>query len=203
MSYGSFKKITEVTDRFGLHLRKGQLFKGVLPVEPNDLLVQWIQRSAFLGYSSEKERSERIVAPVLSELCCINEYAITMYSGRDLSADPANDLNGECDFLLSYGEDIVIDELMSPIFSAVEAKKQDMEYGTAQCAAQLYGVQLFNAKNKQGIPRYYGCATSGVEWRFLKLEAKTLTLDIQRYSIFNLGELLGVLQFIVNDCKPA
>ncbi|MEY4934782.1 MAG: hypothetical protein RIS64_1141 [Bacteroidota bacterium] len=85
----------------------------------------------------------------------------------------------------------------------MEAKKQDMEYGTAQGTAQLYGVQLFNAKNNQTIPRYYGCATSGVEWRFMKLENKILTFDIQRYSIFNLGELLGVLQFMVNDCKPA
>jgi hypothetical protein len=125
-----------------------------------------------------------------------------LYSGRDLPADPANNLNGECDFLLSYGEDIVIDELMSPIFCAVEAKKQDMEYGTAQCAAQLYGVHVFNMNNKWIAPRYYGCATSGVEWRFLKLENKTLTLDIQRYSIFKLGELLGVLQYIVEDCKP-
>ncbi|MEN9610025.1 MAG: hypothetical protein RLZZ628_839 [Bacteroidota bacterium] len=74
-----------------------------------------------------------------------------------------------------------------------------MRYGVAQCAAQLYGAKLFNEAEGLPQPQYYGAATTGEVWRFLQLKQNELILDTHRYSIFNLSELLGVLQFIVTD----
>ncbi len=198
MPYSSFRKIQEVTKKFDLSLKSSFLFEGIQAIIPSDFLLLSLKRGEQLGYSSEKERSERLAAPILSEMCLLNN--ITLYSGRELDADSKNDLNGECDYLLAM-EEAVNEVVSSPIFSVAEAKKQDMDYGIAQCAAQLYGAKLFNEQDKNPLNRQYGCATTGVEWRFLRLENQILTLDKKRYTIGDLGQLLGAIQYIINDCK--
>ena len=198
MAYSSFRKITMVTERFGLQLDSAVLFPSVKKIKPSRQLLTQLEIGDALGFSSEKERSERLVAPVLAEITLKNK--VVLYSGRDLEADEESGLVGECDYLWSLNSRI-IDEVISPIFSVVEAKKQDIEYGTAQCAAQLYGARVFNEKHGKPLNKYYGCSTSGVEWRFLKFENNVITLDMHRYTLGELSSLLGILQSIIDECK--
>jgi hypothetical protein len=196
MPYSNFKKVSEVVERFNLTLKSENFIPVLPPISVSTFLEMQLEQAEKLQYSNEKERSERLLTPVLGELSRLNDYNLTIYSGRNLDVDAANDLNGECDFLLST-EKSFIDELSRPIFAIVEAKEQDLKFGLAQCSAQVVGVKRFNEQGNYDLNCYYGCSTTGLEWRFFKLENDILTINQQRFYLTNLGQLLSVLQYMV------
>jgi hypothetical protein len=196
MPYSHFKKLTDVTKKFNLKLQTVVLFPKITPIELSQYLTICLDAAEKVGYANEKERSERLVSPILTELTLHNHASIVVYSGRDLFVDDKQGLNGECDFLISLNKK-VIDELIAPVIAIVEAKEQDLRYGIAQCAAQLYGAKLFNEAEGFQMPCFYGAATTGEVWRFLKLENNTLSIDEKKYYLGQPNLLIGVLQHII------
>ncbi len=75
----------------------------------------------------------------------------------------------------------------------------NLEKGTIQAAAQLIGAKMMNEKENKPVDTLYGCSTTGVEWRFLKYTNHQIIIDGTRYLINELPELLGVLQFIIEE----
>ncbi len=199
MAYSDFTLDRLSTD-FGVDFQGANLFSGVGSEAPSEWLTETLTLANQLGFGNEKSRSERLISPILTELARRNAHAFTIVSGGYLDVDPARGLNGECDFVLSYVR--LHNFIKAPVFCVAEAKKQDMDQGTVQCAAQLIGAARFNEREKKVIPTLYGCATTGVEWQFLKLEGIICTLDEARYYTLELPNLLGVLQHIVNQTKP-
>ena len=202
MAYGSFRRIPKVIAAFGIKVEQANLFAdGITPIEPSVWLKKTLEKARNVGFVNEKERSERVVYPILSEVAEeINGNQITIYSGRDLDVDASKGLNGECDFLMSLGQKplVLID---TPIFSVVEAKKEDKEYGLAQCAAQLIGVQRYNKGQNKEIPTIYGVVTDANEWIFIKLENNTLKIHQKTFNIFEIDLLLGAFQYAFEDCR--
>ena len=80
--------------------------------------------------------------PILLELRKQNNKQFTIFSGENLIADVENGLNGECDFIIT--QDTGSYELNPPLLQIIEAKKNDVESGIAQCAAQLLGAKIYN-----------------------------------------------------------
>ena len=202
-SYSKYNNLVKVEKYLGVKLQPDRsLFDSskASSIQPSTHLIEDLRRAKILKFASEKERSERLVSPILSELAMLNENEITIYSGHELEVDKSLGLVGECDFLLTLGEN-TIQVLRPPIFTVVEAKKQDLDWGTAQCAAQMVGSTRFNATHDINFPYIYGATTDGTTWKFLKLKNKDLIVDSDFYTIQNLDKLLGVLQFILNDCK--
>jgi hypothetical protein len=201
MAYSKYKNIKKVADKFDLTIQPGELFPKDLPlIEPSEWLLQTLEMMSEQGYDTEKERSERLIAPIFAEYRHRNKNKLTIYSGHELNVDPKNDLNGECDFLMALG-DKVLEFLDTPIFSIVEAKKQDFDLGLGQCTAQMIGAQKYNEMDGKPTPFIYGATTDGVKWRFMKLKNKTLTIDKEYYQLGLLPRLLTVLQFIFEDCE--
>jgi len=87
----------------------------------------------------------------------------------------------------------------SPLFLVVQAKKQDLELGLGQCAAQLVGALRFNRVHNPAIDTVFGCVTTGETWQFLQLFNQHLSIDRTSFYINQLELLLGMLQRIV-DC---
>ena len=201
MAYSDFT-LDRLIQEFGVEVQgERSMFGEARPVTPSPWLVEALQRANNTGFGSEKSRSERLVSPILLELSNQNQDAFAILSGANLDIDPSHGLNGECDFILSFTR--LQDLIRAPVFCITEAKKQDVELGTAQCAAQLLGAARLNEREKKVIPTLYGCCTTGVEWRFLRFENSTFTLDETRYLISNLPKLLGVLQQIIDWQKFA
>ena len=198
MKYNDFTP-KHLTKNFGIKFRAEHLFEkaNVAKVQPSSWLQETLERGQRIGFSSEKSRSERLVSPILTELSIENNEAFTIYSGMLLNVDEANGLNAECDFMLSFSK--IQDFVVAPIFNITEAKKQDIEQGTIQCAAQLIAANQLNESEGYKFKTLFGCSTTGTEWRFLKLENNIITLDIDRYFLLDIDMLLGVLQFIVNQ----
>ncbi|MEG3902797.1 hypothetical protein QUB19_04825 [Microcoleus sp. B4-C5] len=196
MSYKSFT-FQQLEERFGLELSLSPLLSAkVVPVEPSEWLWRAIEISSNTAVTTVKERSERIISPILLEFRERNNRQFSIFSGWSFDVDAELGLNGECDFLLSS---VPFDfEIKVPVFVLRETKGGEIESCLPQCAAQMVAAQLFNEREHNSIPAIYGCVTTGVVWRFLKLEGKNLIIDVDVYCLDNVPMILGVLQTIVN-----
>ena len=195
MGYSNYKKIEQVTKKFGLSAKRQGLFSQITPQEPSSWLLNTLEYAKLVPLRNEKVKSERIVSPILVEIAKLFEDNITLFSGEELAVDSEKDLSGECDFFFTFIPQSAY--LESPIISLVEAKDEDMDYGIAQCAAQLYGAKLFNELEGKNFPVLYGCATDGVEWKFLRFENNVFYIDNQVYT--DLREILGVWHHIIQS----
>jgi hypothetical protein len=120
---------------------------------------------------------------------------ITFFSGEDLNVSPENDLSGECNFFFAlHPPQSFMD---APIISLTELKDEDMEWGVAQCAAQMYGAKLYNEIEHKDISVIYGCATDGIEWQFMRFENNIFFVDSKVYT--DIREILGLWHFIIQS----
>ena len=197
MAYSDFT-LARLNEQFGLTNRRERLFHIVQPISPSSWLIDELQQLEELPVRTEKAKSEYIVVPILKELRRLNDKYFTVYSGEILTADLALGLNGECDFMLA--KDINTFDLNYPIIHIVEAKRNDLEIGVPQCAAQLLGARIFNEKRGVKLEKIYGCVTTGNDWLFLVLE-DNLVIDSRIYYLSEVDLLLGIFGQIINYYK--
>ena len=190
--------LSKIEEKFGIFAQRQKLFPQ--PIQPIHEISEWLKYSLSLveelPIKSEKAKSELIVMPILIELRNQNAKYFTIYSGEMLNVD--EELKGECDFIIS--KDTGSFEINAPIMQLVEAKRNDVEIGIAQCAAQMIGAQKYNEKRKYFTNEIYGCVTTGDDWLFMRLNSK-LEIDTKKYYLGNLPELLGVFQMIFDTFK--
>ena len=199
MAYSNFT-LGQVRKAFELEtVRKWGIFADIAPVEPSALLTAVLERNMpfALAMGTEKAKSELIVSEVLVELCVHFDNRVSLFSGIDFNVDASKELTGICDFLVSLSPEAF--ELEAPVIALVEAKNSDVKLGVAQCAAEMVAAQRFNAEHGNSIPRVYGAITSGTDWLFLKLEGKTLHIDMRIYTLERCDRLLGILASMVRQ----
>ena len=199
MAYSNFTLDTVLTT-FQLEIVEAiDIFANIDSVEPSTELMTALKKKVPVAASinTEKARSELIVANVLFELLEQFDYRISLFSGIDFNVDAENGLTGMCDFLVSLSP--MQSLLQAPIIALVEAKKEDPAPGLGQCVAEMIAAQRFNAEKGNEIPCIYGAATTGTEWKFLKLEENLLHLDMAVYQIAQCDKILGILSSMVNQ----
>jgi hypothetical protein len=196
MAYSKFT-LEEIEQAFELQETTQDLFLSVPSFAPTQWLTDTLTKAKLMPAKSEKARSELLIMPILLTIAEKNEDKITIFSGESLDVDAERGLNGECDFILSKSPKSF--SLKAPIFGLVEAKQNIIENSMGQCIAQMIGAKLFNDRKGNIIPAIYGCVSNGDVWQFLKLEQSLITIDNQKYYLDNLEDLLGVLQFIVDE----
>jgi len=194
MTYSNYT-LSDIVTQFSITNKRKLLFENIESIEVSDWLKYALQTAQELPIKSEKARSELIVTPILIELRNRNKKFFTIYSGDMLNADEEKGLKGECDFILA--KDTGSFEINLPIIQVVEAKKSDLEIGIPQCAAQMVGADVFNRKKGVELPVIYGCVTTGDDWLFMKLEGQQILIDIKKYYLGDVPELLGVFQSVI------
>ena len=198
MAYSDFS-LDDLESKFGVTNHKKRLFPTVKTIPLSRRLKEDLKEAQELPVRSEKAKSEWIVVPILRELRRKNNKFFTIHSGENLTGDDTMGLKGECDFIIA--KDIGSVALNFPIFHIVEAKKNDIEIGVPQCAAQLIGAQKFNARKGIKMDVLYGCVTTANDWVFLKLENQVLWVDTELYYFNKISEILGVFQIIIDEYK--
>ena len=198
MSYSNFT-FKKLKAEFGISNQVVQLFNEIKPIQISKKLAEDLALATTLPVRSEKAKSELIVMPILLDLMKRNEQFFTIYSGDTLNADKARGLTGECDFIL--GKNTGTFDINTPIITILEAKKNDVEVGIPQCAAQMLGARIYNKEYDNEIKTIYGCVTTADTWVFLKLEKDTVYIDKQKYYLSEIDRLLGVLQKIIDHYK--
>ncbi len=195
MSYQGYS-LRKFSDTFHIQDKVNPFFNHITEVSPSSDLQDQIERSFQKPLSTEKERSEKLIFPILDEWQRINHDRFTVYSGDRFDVDKEQGLNGECDFLLSLHPPKMLIE--APVFALIESKNRDIESGTGQCAAQMYAARVFNEQRGNPVSMIYGCVTNGKVWQFLRLEKETLYIDQDQYYLIELPKILGILQQIVD-----
>ncbi|PPJ62089.1 hypothetical protein [Cuspidothrix issatschenkoi] len=193
MSYSQFT-LEQIKSDFGITLsEKVGFFAQVSERKYSQLLDETLEYNIPLALSinSEKSRSEMIVTPILIEVRKQLNNQISLFSGKDFNVDAQKGLTGFCDFLISKSNEQLIIE--SPIITLVEAKNDNIESGLAQCMAEMIAAQLFNQRQNQEIKRIYGVITTGSIWKFMQLEATTITIDLNEYFLVNVDKIIGIL----------
>ena len=187
-------KLSEIIQKFELTLNEvSGLFADVPEEEPSNLLTTILKENVDLAVSinTKKARSEMIISPILLEVRRKLNNEISLFSGVDFNVDNQQGLNGFCDFLISLSKEQLF--IRAPIITLVESKNENLKLGLAQCIAEMLAAQLFNQQKQNAIKIVYGAVTIGTIWQFLKLEDKTISIDLTEYYIKDVKKILGIL----------
>lgn len=200
MSYSEFS-LAKVKEKFQLTtVEKVGIFSDIPELPASNLLVEILSyhQPIALGSNSEKARSEFIIAPILVDLRRQLREQINLFSGVDFTVDETQGLNGVCDFIITKSPEILV--VTAPVITVVEAKKENINAGLGQCAAEMIAAQIFNqqceGKSNEtvtNIKTIYGVVTTGSIWQFLKLQEQTLSIDLREYYLKDVNKILGIL----------
>ncbi|MEB3230304.1 MAG: hypothetical protein VKJ64_04785 [Leptolyngbyaceae bacterium] len=195
MAYSSFT-LNTVKSTFGVVTNEQEdLFAEAAPVLSSNLLQLILKDQVPLAgvINTEKARSELIIMPVLMEVRRQLQNRISIFSGSNFEVDPAQGLEGCCDFILSGSSEQYY--IAHPVLAIAEAKNESIPSGLGQCAATMIAAQLFNQRQDQSDCTHpiYGVVTTGTIWKFLKLAGQVLFIDVEDYYIKEVDKLLGIL----------
>ena len=134
---------------------------------------------------------------------------LKIWKGGRLESDIAT---GEADYLVTEN----IAYIATPMLCVVEAKKDDFEQGLAQCLMEMNACQWTNRRSNHNSDRssnlkknesleetidILGIVTNGGGWQFYKLTSDNQVYETQLYTLKNLPEVLGTLNFIFSICS--
>ncbi len=199
MSYSDFtlekiNKIFKVTIE-----EKKSIFAEINLPELDPFFLKYLQNNIPLAQaiSTEKAKSEMIIAPVLIEVRRLLNNQISLFSGIDFNVDIEQGLNGFCDFLISLSPQQLY--ITSPVIALVEAKNDNLKQGLAQCMAEMIAAEKLNQSEENNIKSIYGCVTNGNQWLFLQLKNNKIIVDLDEYYINQPEKIIGVLVSIIKS----
>ncbi|MCU0704884.1 MAG: hypothetical protein MUF18_12975 [Fimbriiglobus sp.] len=203
MAFSDFQYPDVLTQLGLIYTPPDDLFAGVSPLAPTQGLALQLPAALQLAefVSTEKARSEWMIAPLLVDFWSRYHGRVGVYSGLPFVADPANGLVGVCDFLISRGPQQTA--VTPPVVVIFEAKNESITGGLGQCVAAMVGAERANRAAGQPVEVIYGCVTTGTAWRFLRLRDGSVTLDNRVRSIEHVDQLLGILAHIVGPIPAA
>ena len=198
MLYSSFT-LAKAKKDFGLTTAEGGRFLPPIdPIAPSSRLQEALEDLPWaIAVGSEKAKSEGIIYPILQEVRRLLKNQVSLFSGRDFTVDTNKGLNGYVDYLISRSQEQL--EIEAPVVVVGEAKRDNLNEGLGQCIAEMVAAQMFNQANQVNIPTIYGSVSNGTQWRFLKLEGSTVTIDLMDYSLPPVDQILGFLVWMVRE----
>lgn len=199
MPYSAFT-LSKVKEDFQLTLIEGVRFipKDLPSIVPSVKIQSILEDLPWaIAVDTEKARSEVIINPVLLEVRRMFDQKISVFSGEELNIDSNIGLNGICDFIISCSPEQLA--LEAPALVLVEAKKSDLKSGIGQCIAEMIAAGRFNETKGLSLPAIYGVVTSGTLWRFMKLEEKTVTIDLNDYPLPPVEQILSALVWTIEQ----
>ncbi|WP_445637492.1 Type I restriction enzyme R protein N-terminal domain-containing protein [Nostoc sp. DSM 114161] len=202
MAYSDFT-LSKFKKSFSISIdEETDLCGNIEPLQPSDKLTNTLEETTelALAINTEKARSEMIITPILLEVRRRANYPISLFSGTDFNVDVEKGLNGYCDFIISLSKEQLT--INAPVAMIFEAKNENIKGGLGQCAAAMLAAQLFNQQEGNQIKKIFGAVTTGEIWKFLKLEANEIFIDLNNYYIKEIDKILGILSQSVRGDIP-
>ena len=92
--------------------------------------------------------------------------------------------------------------LAAPLLCVAEAKKDDFPKGRVQCLAEMTACR-WNNQQRGHESDVFGIVSNGQVWQFYKLEGDGKAHETEPYSIKELPELLGALDYVCAECAKS
>jgi hypothetical protein len=187
----------QVIAAFGLRVEDVDLYSSTPPLAVHEEFAAFLRdgTSLALANSTEKAKSEFIIAPVLLELRRSLGLKFALFSGVEWDFDASLGLNGYCDFILGRGPSQHI--LQAPFIAIVEAKNDLIRTGLGQCIAAMVAARMSNERSGLMNSTIHGAVSTGAAWKFLRLQGDVVAMDIPEYFIDNLPKIMGILRAMV------
>jgi hypothetical protein len=198
MAYSDFTYL-EAKRRFSLNINDDHdLFAASALCSPSPWLVETLEKMLPLAISvsTEKARSEWIIAPILVEVQQQANAPLSLFSGTDFTVETSEGLSGFCDFILTRSEEQIA--ITSPVLMVVEAKNENMKAGLGQCLASMVAAQRFNEREGTVLETVYGAVTTGTNWRFLKMQGMDVAIDRVEHHVENIERILGIFHEVTS-----
>lgn len=191
MAFTDFKTISDVQERFSIKYKIAN-FVGINSYEVSDILVREL---AFVEEYidtrvSEFAIRENLIFPILREVYKKYAEKLSLWSHRFIKYDDV--LVGTPDYFISKRSELGKTVLGKPLLLMTEAKKNDFDEGWAQCLAEMVAAQKLNEKKLT----IFGIVTDGQVWQFGKLTDDIYTYNEKLFTLDDLVELLGALDYI-------
>ncbi|MEW6492948.1 MAG: hypothetical protein AB1589_10635 [Cyanobacteriota bacterium] len=199
MSYEEFN-LEQISSDFDLEIEENvELFADIQEVKLDEFFLKYLHNNIPLAVaiSTEKAKSEMIIAPILIELRRMLNNQISLFSGVEFNVDSTRGLNGFCDFLISRSRQQSF--IKSPVVAIVEAKNDNIKSGYAQCMAEMIAAKIFNEREDKEFENIFGVVTNGNQWKFLKLNEDVIYIDLNDYYIISPEKIMGIL---ISMVKP-
>lgn len=199
MSYEEFN-LEQISSDFGLAIEENvELFADIQEVQLDEFFLRYLHNNIPLAVaiSTEKAKSEMILAPILIELRRMLNNQISLFSGVKFNVDSTRGLNGFCDFLISRSRQQSF--IKSPVVAIVEAKNDNIKSGYAQCMAEMIAAKIFNEREGKEFESIFGVVTNGNQWKFLKFNKDEIYIDLNDYYIISPEKIMGIL---ISMVKP-
>lgn len=199
MAFSDFKILSDVQQKYQIKYTEDN-FMNSQALSPSDSFLadfEFNQKNIDI-FASEASRSEIIISPLLREVYKNHYREYSFWIQKKISYD--NILSGTLDYIFSRRSELGKTVLEKPIVIVAEAKKNDFEQGWGQCLAELIAVQKINDNPQRAV---YGIVTDGNLWQFGKLVADTFTKDSGNFTIDDLSEVYGALEYLVQLVEQA
>jgi hypothetical protein len=196
MAYSDFT-LAELKSNFQLTIDEHtDLFADTPEADLPSVLVNTLIRYLPLAVNvnTEKARSELVIAPVLIEFKLLHHDRVSLFSGIEFTVDEAAGLKGRCDYILAQGPEQLA--LTAPVCVLVEAKNENIVGGIPQCLAEMVAARRFNLQKKLPDRAVHGIVTTGMIWRFLRLDGTKASVDAVEYPIQSSRKIFGILTAI-------
>jgi hypothetical protein len=196
MAYSDFT-LADLKTKFLLTIHEDiNLFADTPEAELPSVLVNTLARYLPLAVNvnTEKARSELVIAPVLIEFKLLHHDRVSLFSGIEFTVDESAGLKGRCDYILARGPEQLA--LNAPVCVVVEAKNENIVGGIPQCLAEMVAARRFNEQQKNPDAPVHGIVTTGILWRFLKLDGTNASVDVVEYPIQSSRKIFGILTAI-------
>jgi hypothetical protein len=193
MAFSDYKSLAQVQEEFQIKYQEENFVSELWIKLPAMFCVEFdFNLTAMYAFSSEAARCELVIFPILREI--YKSYATTTALWVQKAFGVDQKLTGTPDYMLSRKSELGKTILSSPLLLIAEAKRNDFEQGWGQCLAELIAADRLNQDSRP----MYGIVTDGKLWEFGRLDQQIFTKNSDSYTITDLEELFGVLNFLFN-----
>ena len=199
MAYSDFT-LDRITKIFGINIEeRTNVFTAFDQLTVDAFFIKYLQNNIPLAQaiSTEKAKSEMIIAPVLIEVRRLLDNKISLFSGIDFNVNIEQGLNGFCDFLIGLSSQQLY--VTSPVIALVEAKNDNLKQGFAQCIAEMIAAAQLNQSEENNVENIYGCVTNGNQWVFLQLTGNLVIVDLDEYYINQPEKIISVFVSLIKS----
>ncbi len=190
MPYGKFERIEQVSDKFGIKVKRASFIERK-EMSVDEFFFVRMGRALLkdVNFVNEDAIRQHIITPLL-DIVSDRYEELEVWSEVTYTVDEKLDLDGKPDYLIApYADN---GGLATPPICVMEAKEKDWKKGWAQALAEMYATSL------QGATMCYGVVTTGEFWQFGSLEdGSVFTRDPLKLSaIENLQNVLDTVNWL-------
>ena len=197
MAFTNYQNISMVLEKFKIKYRESDFVEvNEVEVSPYFLDDLNFSRDHVDVRASEYAICENIVYPIIKEIYKKHVDCFSLWSHKFISYN--EDLSGIPDYLLATQSELGRVVLGKPLVMLAEAKKNDFEAGWGQCLAEMVAAQKINDDFSFAV---YGIVTDGNVWKFGKLVTDEFTENRTLFTIDNLGQLFGAIDFVLETLR--